>query len=315
MPLQNLRTGIYTCEGKDFTDNFALVIKDETFRIMLTLAELHGWKKYVIDVETAFLYGNLTEQIYMTAPIGYDQVIQALREDVIIPIDEEYDIGEDDILELLKTIYGLVKAAQEWYRRLKLKLLEIEYKQCMNDPCLFHHYNEVGESILGVYVDDNFAIGEEEALEDTIKELSQDFNLVVNQNADEYLNCKLEQSKDETLVMSKPDILKRIKNRFGEKVKGIIEHATPSTPNYKTYKVREDWKKLSEEEQKEFQGGVGMLLHFVKYTRQELANSTRELSRVIDCANEDHKKEFFRVIKFFLDTEKLKLAIKPLSNN
>jgi len=37
------------------------------------------WKKYVVDVETAFQHGNLEETIFVTEPVGYQIIIDALK--------------------------------------------------------------------------------------------------------------------------------------------------------------------------------------------------------------------------------------------
>jgi len=73
--------------GQDFTDNFESVIKEETFCIVLILVKLKKWKKYVVDVEIAFFYGNLEETIFMTKPVGYHDIIEALKKDGIISDD------------------------------------------------------------------------------------------------------------------------------------------------------------------------------------------------------------------------------------
>jgi Reverse transcriptase (RNA-dependent DNA polymerase) len=56
--------------GVDFTENYAPVINDITMRTMLVIMKLQGWKGEIIDVETAFLYRELKEEIYMTIPKG-----------------------------------------------------------------------------------------------------------------------------------------------------------------------------------------------------------------------------------------------------
>jgi len=89
------------------------VIKEETFRIVLTLAKLKKWRKYVVDVETAFLNKNLEETIFMTEPVGYRVIIEALKKDGIISDDVDEKISDENILKLLKTMYGLVQAARE----------------------------------------------------------------------------------------------------------------------------------------------------------------------------------------------------------
>jgi len=72
-------------------------------------------KKYVVDVETTFLYRNLEVTIFMTEPVGYQVITDAFKKDGII--DENFDkqISDADILELFKTIYGLVQAFRKWY--------------------------------------------------------------------------------------------------------------------------------------------------------------------------------------------------------
>jgi len=70
-----------------------------------------------VDVEMFFLYRNLEETIFMTEPVDYQVIIDASKKDGIIDKDFE-EILDADILELLKTIYGLVQADREWYQKL-----------------------------------------------------------------------------------------------------------------------------------------------------------------------------------------------------
>ena len=51
--------------GVDYTDNFAPVIQDTTFRIICFMIVVNGWVAEIVDVETAFLYGDLEETIYI----------------------------------------------------------------------------------------------------------------------------------------------------------------------------------------------------------------------------------------------------------
>ena len=59
---------------------------------------------------------------------------------------------------------------------------------------------------------------------------------------------------------------------------------------------------VSNEEQKLFCSGVGMLLYLVKHSRPDIANPVRELSKVLDGTTPAAMKELFRVIKHVLDT-------------
>ena len=60
--------------GMDFSEIFAPVVDDATFRIVITLIQKENLKAYSLDVETAFLHGELEEEIYMMIPRGYEEI-------------------------------------------------------------------------------------------------------------------------------------------------------------------------------------------------------------------------------------------------
>jgi hypothetical protein len=64
--------GFSQVPGVDFSENFAPVIDDTSFRIVLSLIQKWGYQAFALDVETAFLHGTLEEEIYMRIPEGYD---------------------------------------------------------------------------------------------------------------------------------------------------------------------------------------------------------------------------------------------------
>ena len=65
--------GFAQMPGIDFTDNFSPVIYKTTFRIILVLWATHNIEAEIINIETAFLYGDLEEEIYMKIPKGYSE--------------------------------------------------------------------------------------------------------------------------------------------------------------------------------------------------------------------------------------------------
>ena len=83
--------------GIYFTDNFALVVNDIAFCLMLSRKLIENLSTWIIDVEMAFLYGELEDEIYMETLAGYAKC--------------KYKIEEDEVFILEKGIYGLVQAA------------------------------------------------------------------------------------------------------------------------------------------------------------------------------------------------------------
>jgi hypothetical protein len=87
--------GYSQVSGVDFTDSFAPVINDVSFRLMLISKLVWDMTSTVIDIETSFLHGNLDKEIYMDVPMGLS-------------------IGPNKKLLLRKTIYGLVQSAKKF---------------------------------------------------------------------------------------------------------------------------------------------------------------------------------------------------------
>jgi hypothetical protein len=78
--------------GVDFTESFAPVLNDVSFRLMLISKLVWDMTSTVVDIETTFLHGNLDKEIYMDVPMGLS-------------------IGPNKTFLLRKTIYGLVQSA------------------------------------------------------------------------------------------------------------------------------------------------------------------------------------------------------------
>ena len=89
----------------DHNDNFLPVVSDTTFRCVMVLVLMNNWEMEVVDIETAFLYGILEEEIFMKIPEGLN-------------VYKGCHFDEDKCLVLDKAINGLVQAARQFHRRL-----------------------------------------------------------------------------------------------------------------------------------------------------------------------------------------------------
>ena len=76
--------GFSQIRGVDFTDNYSSVVNDVTFRVVV--ARIKNMKGKVVDIDNAFLNGDLEHEIYMKIPEGYDEVINPRvdKEDCLI---------------------------------------------------------------------------------------------------------------------------------------------------------------------------------------------------------------------------------------
>jgi Reverse transcriptase (RNA-dependent DNA polymerase) len=135
--------------GVDFQESYSLVINDVVFRILIVLQMIWGLTAALLDVEVAFLNGELDEKIYMECPEGI------VRQ-------------EDDMVLLLKSMYGLVQVARQFFLKFCKILKKIGFEQNRSDPFLFH--KRVGDHmvLMAIHVNDCYVIGKLETIKQVV---------------------------------------------------------------------------------------------------------------------------------------------------
>ncbi|MCH79609.1 retrovirus-related Pol polyprotein from transposon TNT 1-94 [Trifolium medium] len=133
--------GYNQVEGLDFFDTYSPVAKITTVRTLIALASIQHWNLHQMDVNNAFLPGELQEDVYMDVPQG-----------VTSP-------RPNQVCKLLKSLYGLKQASRKWYERLTALLLQHGYTQSNSDHSLFTLTKGSSFTALLVYVDDIILAG------------------------------------------------------------------------------------------------------------------------------------------------------------
>nr|GME03892.1 retrovirus-related Pol polyprotein from transposon TNT 1-94 [Ipomoea batatas] len=124
-----------TC-GIDYVDTFSLVPKVTTIRTLLVVAAARGWQLCQLDVNNAFLHGDLKEEVYMALPPGF------------VPKQP------GQVCKLKMSLYGLKQASRQWNARLTTELSSMGLKQAICDNSLFTRGSGNSFIALLVYVDD-----------------------------------------------------------------------------------------------------------------------------------------------------------------
>ena len=87
-------------EGVDFVEIFSPVVRHASIRVLLSIVAHYDLELEQLDVKTAFLHGDLEEEILMKQPEGFE-----------IPGKEHY------ACRLLKSLYGLKQSPRQWYKK------------------------------------------------------------------------------------------------------------------------------------------------------------------------------------------------------
>ncbi|GJU91988.1 putative ribonuclease H-like domain-containing protein [Tanacetum coccineum] len=124
-------------EGIDYDEVFAPVARIEAIRIFLAFASYMGFIVYQMDVKSAFLYGKIDEEVYVSQPPGF--------------IDPKFP---KKVYKVVKALYGLHQAPRAWYATLSTFLLKNGYRRGTIDKTLFIKKDKHDIILVQVYVDD-----------------------------------------------------------------------------------------------------------------------------------------------------------------
>ncbi|GJU72784.1 putative ribonuclease H-like domain-containing protein [Tanacetum coccineum] len=124
-------------EGIDYEEVFAPVARIEAIRLFLAYASFMGFLVYQMDVKSAFLYGTIKEEVYVTQPLGFK--------------DPDHP---NKVYKVVKALYGLHQAPRAWYETLANYLLSNGFKRGKIDQTLFIKKQKGDILLVQVYVDD-----------------------------------------------------------------------------------------------------------------------------------------------------------------
>ncbi|GJZ02639.1 putative ribonuclease H-like domain-containing protein [Tanacetum coccineum] len=124
-------------EGIDYDEVFAPVARIEAIRIFLAFSSYMGFIVYQMDVKSAFLYGKIDEEVYVSQPPGF--------------LDPKYP---QKVYKVVKALYGLHQAPRDWYTTLSTFLLKNGYRRGTIHKTLFIKKDKHDIILVQVYVDD-----------------------------------------------------------------------------------------------------------------------------------------------------------------
>ncbi|KAJ3474089.1 hypothetical protein NLI96_g12655 [Meripilus lineatus] len=190
--------GFTQVPGVDFTETFAPVTKFTSICTLLALAAIYDLKIHQMDVKSAFLNGELDEEIFMEPPPGFPA-------------------PKNMVWCLRKSLYSLKQASREWYKAIRAEFEALGFTQSHSDHSVFHKYEDGHLVIIAIYVDNMLLLSENlAAITKSKTELAAHYEMADMGEAHWILNMEIIwDCTDQTIELSQEQFIEDILEHQG----------------------------------------------------------------------------------------------------
>ena len=283
--------------GVDYNETFAPVTRLETLRLLFAMAVQRDWEIRQIDIKTAYLYGDLDEEIYMEPPEG-----------VTIP--------EGHVYLLVKAIYGLKQAGRQWYQKLRETMGKFSLTQVPSDPHTFVAHKVIKGTkrtlIVPVYVDDLFPIGDKVLTDDFEKWIGNYFEITAPADVHYFLGIRVLRDRNpaDTLPYLALDQTKFIESVLRRVTEPLKNYNSPLSSQEKLVPNPEPKESANAKEVLAYQSALGSLMYAMLGTRPDLAHAVGMLSRFSANPSPAHLEAILRTLGYLRSTANAKLVYR-----
>lgn len=164
------------------------------------MAATYTWELHHLDVKTAFLYGYLKEDVYVSQPEGF--VVKG---------------KESKVYKLNKALYGLRQAPRAWNVKLNAVLCELKFNRCLKEPSLYRRRKRGHILVVAVYVNDLLVTGSSlEMIVDFKRNMGTKFDMTDLGRLSYYLGIEVRQQQG-CIVLSQEKYARKIIEDAGMK--------------------------------------------------------------------------------------------------
>lgn len=270
--------------GIDYHEIYSPVARYESIRTLLAIAAIEDLEIMQFDVKTAFLYGELKEEIYMKIPEG---IIN----------------NEGNVWKLHKSLYGLKQAPRCWNKKFNEFLSKHKFERSNADRCIYTA--EVNEEIvyLVLYVDDGLLFANtKQTLCYILDEMEKHFEITVGE-ANYFVGIEITRDREKKQIkIGQKEYLTRVLERFG--MADCKSLAVPADPYVKLSDLDGPSNKDEEDEAKNFpyQEAVGSLMYAAHGTRPDIVYAVGIASRFNSNYGRLHWNGVKRILQYLRGT-------------
>jgi Reverse transcriptase (RNA-dependent DNA polymerase) len=234
---------------------FAPVVKFASLRTVLALAAEYDLEVHQLDVKSAYLNGDLKEEIYMAPPPGFDT-------------------PEGIVLKLKRAIYGTKQGGRAWYEHIKSTLKSMGYARTNADHAIFTHLKDETLSIIALYVDDiTMACKSLKTINEDKEKLKKTYQMTDLGEITWILEMHVTRDRDAGwITLSQERYINNVLECLGKA--NVRPISTPAVPNEHLLKLDSP-----ETNVKAYQSAIRALMYPMLGTRPNLAHTVATLRR------------------------------------
>lgn len=268
-------------EGVDYFDTFSPVAQYTSIRLLLSHAASSNLNIMTFDVKTAFLHGDLEEDIYMYQPAGYDDC-------------------SGQVCKLKKSLYGLKQAPKNWNDKFSAFLRSIDFENTDDDPCVY--YNRDRSIILTLFVDDGLIVGKDKAeMNKVMNLLRENFEITFKESNESFTYLGMQIQKIENcIILNQENYIEKMLKRF--KLENVNPVNTPMEPGMLT-----DGQNLKNDKpldpDNNYREMIGSLLYCSIISRPDISFAVNYLSRFNANPMISHMKCVKRIFQYLKGTK------------
>ena len=265
--------------GVDYTEVFAPMARMDTVMMIIALAAQKNWTIFQLDVKSAFLHGELSEDVYVEQPKGYEK-----------------NGTEHLVYKLHKALYGLKQAPRAWFRRIEAHFIGEGFQRCDSEQALFTKRNREGKIIIvSVYVDDLIFTGNDEVMMFEFKSsMLREFDMSDLGKMRFFLGIEVLQKSDGIYICQKKYALEVLR-RFG-----MMESNSVGSPIIPGFKISRD-ENGDFVDETYYKQLVGSLMYLTA-TRPDMVFVTCLISRYMKKPMEIHLQAAKRALRYLKGT-------------
>ncbi|RWS22042.1 integrase core domain protein-like protein, partial [Leptotrombidium deliense] len=265
-------------EGIDYNETFSPVVKMNSVRAILAIAASEDLDIVQFDVKTAFLYGDVEEELYMKQPEGFED-------------------GSGKVCRLQKSLYGLKQAPRQWNEKFNSFLEKFGLTRSKADSCVYVSNDHQVITILGIYVDDGLlASSSLKMINDIVTFLKNQFEMSVGK-LNSFLGLQvIRHRKEKLLNVNQESYIQKMLNKYG-----MTDCKSVKTPMDATVKLTKSESKSCEFSYREL---VGSLMYAMLGSRPDICYAVGKLAQFLDCYDETHWTAAKRVLRYLKGTPK-----------